>query len=45
VTQGHRGEGLLLPLEDHDCPQFSSANRVRRKMLAYLLTIRSPVQS
>jgi hypothetical protein len=32
----HRLEGLLLPLDDHDRPQSSSANRVTAGALGFL---------
>src|SRR6202040_772671 len=36
VPQRHRGEGLLLALDDHDRSQSSSANRVTAGTLGFL---------
>ena len=35
MTNCHRLEGLLLPLDDHDSPQSSSANRVTAGALGF----------
>ena len=36
MPRRHRGKGLLLPLDDHDRPQSSSANRVTAGALRFL---------
>ena len=49
VAQRHRGEGLLLSLDDHDRPQSSSASRVtagrRCRILLYRQAIPSAVMA